>query len=481
VKVLVANPPWPGPGFGARSDVRWPHKRSDKYIEYPIYLSYAVAVLGEAGFEASFVDAIMEELSIEDFASRVAGESPDLVVLECSTPTINYDLLSVQKIKERLPDTFAVLAGSHASVFHQQLLAENPDLDGVCRGEFELTARHLAQTLAEDGDLSQVEGLSYREDGEVRVNPPRPYLADLDQLPFPDLDIVPCDGYRAGIYSGKKPTAMISSRGCPYQCRYCLWPQTLYGHRFRARSATNVVDEMERAVRDYGVDEIYFDDDCLTIDKRRVMEMCRLIDERDLHVDWICQARVDTVDREMLEAMKAGGCHYILFGVESGSPRMLRAMRKGMSLDRARDTFRLCHELEIKTQAYFLFGFPGEDEESVSETIAFAKELEPDSAQFAVVIPHPGTELFSMCQEKGWLVYESWEDFAACNSLIETDSFSREDAERARIRAYREFYFRPSLILKALSRIRRWKDVQRLYRGGLSVLSRVSFFERARG
>lgn len=481
MRVLVTNPPWPGPGYGARSDVRWPHKRSDKYLEYPIYLAYTVAVLEKAGFEVGFLDGVMEEMSIAQFAEAVAKEEPRLVVMECSTPSIEYDLETARAIKEKDRDAFVTLVGSHATFFHREILEANPEVDAVCRGEFELTVKNLAQTLAHHGDLSKVLGLSYRQDGGVQVNPERPLLEELDSLPFPAWHIVRGEGYRSAVFSGKSSITMVSSRGCPAHCTYCLWPETLYGHKFRARSAANVVEEMERLVREYGVDEIYFDDDCLTLDKGRMLEICRLVQERGIRVSWICQSRVDTVDEEMLAAMKRAGCHYIYFGVESGSPKMLKLMRKGISLERTKETFAICRRLGIKAQAFFLFGIPGEDQETIRQTIEFAKELEPDSVQFAVAIPHPGTQLYEECQRNGWLVYDSWAEFASRNSLIKTEELSREEVERARVQAYREFYFRPSFILKTALRVRSLQDVKRVLRSAKSIVDRISFFQGGRG
>jgi anaerobic magnesium-protoporphyrin IX monomethyl ester cyclase len=481
MRVLVTNPPWPGEGYGARSDVRWPHKRKDKYLEYPIYLAYIVAVLEEAGVEVCFVDAVMEEMSIPDFGQAVAEIRPELVVIECSTPSIHHDLESARAAKEGGENTFVALTGSHPTFFHEQILAENPFVDAVCRGEAEITIRELALSLAGGESLSGVMGLSYRDGEGVRVNPPRPHVEDLDELPFPARHIVRHEGYRAAIYSGDSPTAMVSSRGCPYHCVYCLWPDTLYGHKFRARSAVNVVDEMEHVVRDYGVDEIYFDDDCLTISKKRVLEMCKLLLERGVDVDWIVQARVDTVDREMLAAMKEAGCHYMLFGVESGSPKMLEIMKKRITLDSARQAFKDCRDLGIKTQAFFLFGVPGETQETIEETIEFAKEIGADSTQFAIVIPHPGTQLYQTCVDNDWLVFDSWEDFSAENSLIETEQLTRQDVERARIRAYSRYYYRPGFVVRSLLGVRSLQDLKRLLRGGKSVLDRISFFERHAG
>jgi radical SAM superfamily enzyme YgiQ (UPF0313 family) len=482
MKVLVANPPWPGPGYGARSDVRWPHKRSDKYIEYPIYLSYTVCVVEEAGFETFFVDAIMDELSIEQFAQRVRDIGPRLAIIETSTPSIEFDLETAAAVKEASPETFVALIGSHVTFFDQETLTENPAVDAVVRGEFEYTSADLACALDAGGDLGQVLGITYRDaGGDVRRNADRPLFEPLDQMPFPARHIAKGEGYRAGIYSGGYPTAMISSRGCPYRCTFCLWPDILYGHKFRARSAENVVDEIEEAVRVYGHDEIYFDDDTFTIDRQRVLDICRLILERGLEqeVEWIAQCRVDTVDREMLEVMKAANCGYILFGVESGSPKMLKKMKKGITLDKVRKAFQLTKDVGIKTQAFFLFGMPGETQETITETIEFAKELNASSTQFAVAIPHPGTALYQECKTNGWLTSENWADYTSEECVIETPWLTAKEVEEARIRAYREYYYRPQFILGEALKIRRLADIRRLARGANSVRTRIRFFSDA--
>lgn len=476
MKVLVTNPPWPGPGFGARSDVRWPHKRSDKYIEYPIYLAYVVAVLKEAGIEVEFIDGVVEEMTIADFVEAVARINPDIVVIECSTPSIKYDLLTAKGLKEKINGIFVVLVGSHPTFFHQEIMKENDFVDAICRGEFDLTVRDLALALMKGENLSRVQGITYRHGDSIRINEDRPLIDNLDELPFPARDIVKNEHYRQGTFTGEHCTTIVSSRGCPHRCTYCLWPRTLYGRRFRARSPGNVVDEIEEVVKKYHVDEIYFDDDSLALNRRRILEICRLINERDIKVRWIPQCRVDSMNEEVLRAMKKAGCHYVRFGVESGSQKMLNVMKKGTTLTRIEDTFKLCRKIGIKTQAFFLFGIPGENQATVRETIEFAKKLKPDSAQFAIVIPHPGTELYQICKHNDWLKYTTWEDFSACNSLIETPEMCREDVERARIRAYREFYFRPGYILGTMAKIRDFQTLSSTLKSAKSVVDRISFF-----
>ena len=477
MKVLVTNPPWPGPGYGARSDVRWPHKRSDKYLEYPIYLAYIVAVLEKAGIDVRFIDGVVEEMSISTFASAVTKTEPDMVVLECSTPSIDSDLLTAKVLKEKMKNVFVVLVGSHPTFFHQDVIRENPQLDAICRGEFDLTVRDLATALSNGDNLKRVKGITYKDENGIHVNEDRPLIENLDKLPFPARHIVKSDYYRQGTFVGKHSTTMVTSRGCPYRCIFCLWPRTLYGRKLRPRSPENVVDEIEQVVKDHHVDEIYFDDDSMALDRDRILGICRLIEKRNIKVKWIPQCRVDSMDEGVVQAMKRAGCHYIRFGIESGSQKMLKIMKKGISLAQIERAFNLCRKAGIKTQAFFLFGIPGETQETIKETIEFAKDLKADSAQFAVVIPHPGTELYEVCKKNGWLRYSSWGDFSACNSIIETSQLSREDVERARIRAYREYYFRPSFILKVASKIGGLRDLRVTIKSAKSVIDRVSFFK----
>ncbi len=478
MKVLITNPPWPGQGFGARSDVRWPHKRSDKFIEYPIYLAYLVAIVRESGHQPIFLDAVIEELGIEEFARRVERIAPDLAVLECSTPSIDYDLETVSALKRRLESLKTVLIGSHPTVYHREIIGENPAVDAICRGEFDYTVRDLVRAEAAGQPWDGVEGLTWRDGESIRVNPERPPIEDLDRIPFPARDLVASPFYRQGTFRGKRPTTVVTSRGCPFRCTYCLWPSTLYGREFRARSAENVVDELEEAITRFGVDEVYFDDDSMALDRDRMLEICRLIVERDLKFEWIAQCRVDSMDGEVLRAMKRSGCRYIRFGVESGSPKMLKIMRKGITVERVMETFRLARQAGIRTQAFFLFGIPGETWETVAETIEFAKKLRPGSAQFAVAIPHPGTELFRTATERGWIHYDKWEDFSSCRGMLQTPEFPREAAEAARVKAYREFYFRPSYILQTALSINNWADFRSVIASTRSIVSRLGFFHR---
>jgi len=478
MKVLVSNPPWPGEGYGVRSDVRWPHRRKDKYIEYPTYLAYVIAVLKQAGIETVFIDGIIEEMSIEDFGKAVASIKPDMVVIECSTPSINFDLQTAKIVKETLPQCFTVLVGSHPTVFHQQILKENPWVDIICRGEFDYTVRDVALTISNGGDLKNVLGITYRNKDDIQINPARPLIENLDELPFPDREAVYIPNYKTAHYTGKNATFVISSRGCPYQCTFCLWPNTLYGHKFRARSPENVVAELKELRDKYQVEEVFFDDDTLTFDRNRIMKICQLMQELKLNLKWFCQVNVANLDEELMREMKKAGCHTLFIGVESGDERMLKLMKKAVNLDKARQVFKAARKIGLKAQAFFMLGLPGETQESIKKTIEFAKELRPFSAQFAVAIPHPGSPLYGVCMEKGWLKFNSWEDFDACEPMIETDTFTKKEIAEARNRAYREFYFRPRYMLDILWSTRSLSEWKRVIKSAGTILGRLSIFKK---
>jgi radical SAM superfamily enzyme YgiQ (UPF0313 family) len=481
MKVLVANPPWPGTGFGARSDVRWPHKRKDKFLEYPIYLSYVVALLDREGIDVVFIDAVYQELSVKAFADEVKKHGPGMVVLECSTPSIDHDLETAGQVKKSMPGVLTVLVGSHATVFHHDMMEDHPEIDVICRGEFDMTVLDLAKSGGSPDALRGIPGITYRKGGDIIANEDRALIEDLDALPFPARHIIKTDDYRQGTFSGAKSTTMITSRGCPYQCTFCLWPRTLYGHSYRKRSVKNVVDEIEHVVRDLGVDEIYFDDDCWALDKKRAIEICRDIRARRLRIRWIVQIRADALSAELLSEMKKSGCCYLRIGVESGSQRMLDVMKKSTDLRAVEEAFRMARSAGIKTQAFFLLGLPGENDESVDETIRFAKMIKPDSAQFAIAIPHPGTELYDECMKHGWLRFNGWEDFSSTRCLIETGSFSGKQIEEARIKAYRRFYYRPSFVAKTLFGIKSFGEARSVWKSARSIGERLNFFKKSAG
>jgi len=323
-----------------------------------------------------------------------------------------------------------------------------------------------------------VAGLPLRGGESLRVNPDRPFDSDLDRWPYPDRDAVPMEKYQTAQYQGKRGTFMLSSRGCPHRCTFCLWPGTMVGRDFRGRDPGAVVDEMEHLVRKYGVDDIYFDDDTMTIDRERLLKICRLIQERDLKVHWIAMGRVDNLDGELLAEMRKAGCDNLYLGVESGSEEILKRLKKGVSLGQVERAFRMARQSGLRTQAFFILGGPGETKETLKQTIDFAVRLDPDNAQFSAAVPYPGTEMYEESLRKGYLRAGAWEDYSARDIVLETETLSRLDLEKARLEAYRRFYLRPRFILRTAMRLTSIREFRRVFRGTLSILSRLVDFSR---
>lgn len=455
MKVFLANPPWRrGERLGVRAGARWAFtmaagkgSKIPPYVPFPFFLAYAAAVLEQAGVEVRLVDAIAEGIDAGSFLEAVAEFNPALVLLETSTPSIYSDLALSQKIKERVPDARLVLSGPHVSALPVQTLETAPQVDFVLVGEYEYTLRDLAACLDAGGapspgsghGLGDVLGLVWRDaDGGVRVNPSRPPIQNLDELPWPARHLLPMHNYRDSFAGLPMPgLQMWASRGCPFRCIFCVWPKVMYGgHTYRVRNPVDVVDEMEQTVEKYDLCSVSFDDDTFDIGKPRILKLCHEIERRGLGLPWTAMARADTADREMLEAMADAGLYAIKYGVESGVQELVDAAGKSLDLNRVTETVRITKDLGVKVHLTFTFGLPGETEETIQRTIGFASEMDPDSVQFSIATPYPGTNYYDMAQESGMLVAQSWVDFdGADRAVLCTEALSPEELEAALKRA----------------------------------------------
>ena len=420
MKVLFVNPPWQDADrVGFRSNVRWPFTVSRDELgrtgaasyHFPIYQAYALAVLEQDGHEVAAIDCTALDLDVPDLLGRISGFAPDLIVVEVSTPSFPVDIETIRRIDEQ-NDEPLVLIGTHSSVFHQEILAEHLFVDAIARGEYEYTLRDVARALDDGQTFASVVGLTCRDDdGEIVVRPDRPFIENLDEMPFPAREYFPWEKYHEPGYIALPWITMVSSRGCPSRCTFCNWPQTMYGHKYRARSAGNVVDEMVECVDKYQPGEIFFDDDTFTIGKKRVIDICDEIERRGLDVIWTCMGRVDTVDAEVLGRMRGAGCRKIKFGVETGSREVMARIRKRIDLERVPEVFRAARDVGIEVHGTFMVGLPGETRETVRETIELACSLPMDTVQFSIATPFPGTEFFAECERNGWLVTRDWSHY----------------------------------------------------------------------
>lgn len=478
MKVVVANPPWPGEGYGTRSNIRWPHRRGDKVLTFPIYLAYTVAILKKDGFDVVGIDAVDKEWSIERFVDEIKRINPAIVFLEISTPSIYSDIETCDRIAKETK-AMVVVFGPHATYFHKELVEEHKSI-GICiRKEFEYTIRDICRANKKGTSLTTIPGTTVMSLNKLFINEDRPPIHNLDDLPFPDREDFNMEKYQQAFYGGKKTALMISSRGCPYQCTFCLWPETLYGHNYRVRSPVNIVDEIEHLIKNYNIDEIYFDDDSFTIDKQRVIDICNELKKREIKIIWMCMGRVNNVDEELLNAMKDAGCKQIFYGFESGSQDILNDSCKSITLDQIKKAVKLTQKVGICASGSFVFGLPRESPKTVKETIKFAKKLKANYVQFTLAAPFPGTKLYEEVKSKGLLKIDKWSDLDGTKGvLMETEHMDKKQMSGVIRKAYLSYYTSPRVIIQNLKDIKNMNQLRKIIRGGFSVLSRVVYYKK---
>lgn len=454
MNVVLANLPWKkGKFWGVRAGSRWPHLRTaleKDYSPFPFFLAYAAALLKREGFAVRVVDACAERIPRAAFLRMISEERPGLVVVETSTPSLENDL----QIINALPAGVRVaLCGPEATSRTADFLLRNKRIDYVMVGEYEYTLLELCRHLTRGQDLADIGGLIYRSGDGVRVNPPGTLIPSLDLLPWPLREGLPMDAYNDTPGGIPAPSVqMWASRGCPYQCLFCLWPQMMYQRgRYRVRSVKDVVDEMEFLVREKGFRSVYFDDDTFNVGKQRMKEFAREIISRKLTVPWAVMARADLFDEEVLLALRQAGLAAVKYGVESAEQSLVDNCRKSMDLSQVERVVGFTKKIGIKVHLTFTFGLPGETWSTVRKTIAFARKLDPDSAQFSVTTAFPGTHFFSLLEERGHIASYDFKDYDGnASAVIRTDCLGAGDLLRAKRTAERCWFVHVLM--------RRWKN-----------------------
>lgn len=414
----------------------------------PLGLAYLAAVLEGDGHSVRIIDAQALGIPLTEIKREIKRDQPSIVGVTSTTPTIREALAIVKAVKEDCPDATTVVGGPHVTFLPVETLRECPQLDVVCIGEGERTVLELAQAIERKASLSNVKGIVYRSGDRIIKTPPQPLIDNLDSLPFPARHLLPMERY---TILGRKSIIghLMTSRGCPFNCTFCA-SSLLFGKRFRGRSPKNVVDEIEEVVSEYNPGSIEFSDDEFTLDRKRVEGICDEMKRRGLDVPWACSSRVDTVSKNLLRKMKAAGCFFIYYGVESGCQRILNLIRKGIRIKQVIDAIRWTKKMGIETLASYIIGFPGETKEDIEKTIAFAKRLNTDYAQFSLATPYPGTELYNSAKEKGLLLTEDWSQYTAGKPIIRNNNCSKEDLMRLLAKAYKSFYLSPRILLRHL-------------------------------
>jgi len=436
MKITLVNPPYP------------PSVHSHPPF-IPLGIAYLGAVAEKEGHEVTVIDCQAEKLTYEAFRNRIE-QTPSDVIGATATTLLYKSAMQLITIAKRVhPHAVTILGGSHGTFWDENALNEYPSLDIVVRREGETTFIELLNKLQTKTSFNNVLGITFRnKEGKIISNPDRPFLEDLDALPFPAHHLLPLDALKR---MGKVLFPLITSRGCVYWCNFCSTVR-MFGRGYRMRSPKNVVDEMEMIHNKYGVNQVTFYDDAFTVNRERVMKICEELHARKLDLIWDCGTRVDMVDRELLKTMHDAGCIAVWLGVESGSEAILDAMNKRIKLDQTRLAYKTAHEVGLMTIANAVLGFPGETEQTARETINFIKELNPDDVGFYVATPYPGTPMYEQVKKNGWLRVTDFDKYDTARPTFETPWLSMKKLADIRYRAYQEFYLRPWYVLKMMRR-----------------------------
>ncbi|OQX78939.1 MAG: hypothetical protein B6D56_08080 [Candidatus Omnitrophica bacterium 4484_70.1] len=457
-------------GYFLLSQNRFAKYRGTPELIYPLIPASMLTLLKKGGFNVNYLDCIAKKLSWNTFLEYLYKLAPDVIIYESKTPSVKKDWDFVNRIKEIFPKTILIGCGDHLSVLPEETLRNSKTDYIVLGGDYDYGVFQLCKYLC--GKEKFPQGVAYRNlKGEIKNDNNPLFLSNLDELPIIDRDIIPWRDYHEAWRLYDEFMYIYGSRGCPYRCTFCSWPQMLYRGKVRFRSPENIVTEIELLINKYNVKEIFFDDDTFTCNRKWVMEICNLIKDKKLNILWGCNGRVDNVDEEMLKCMKESGCRFIKYGVESANQKTLDRIKKGYTIQQVIGSFKITQKVGIQIHATAMLGFPWETKREMLETIEFIKRLKPDTCQFSIPVPYPGTELFQEGKEKGWLSFgENWEKYDMSLPPLKNQFVSPQEIVHLCRKAWIKVYFSPSFIIRKLKNLRNFLYLRLYFRGIISVL-----------
>jgi len=473
MKVLFIHPPWPGPGYGLRSQNRWPRKRGDKSNRYPVLLAYAVTLIKRDGHDVKYIDSVFQGFDYERTLKEIEKYNPDIIYVETATSAYKHDVHFAKLVKEKFPQITFIIAGTHVTYQPEKSLQEAP-FDIVIKGELDLPSLNTVNALRDGKDLSTVKGIAYRDkEGKIHNNEDQPLIQDLNGLPFPDREIIPHQWYSEGHVVNFPFTFIMGGRGCPFLCTFCLWPSINYNRKFRSRSPDNICDEIEWLIDKYGMKEVYFDEGTFNVGTKRAIDISKKIVERGIKIKWSCNGRVDAVNKEMLDWMEKAGCKLICYGPESANEETLKRVKKALKPEQTVRCFELMKQTNITAHANYMIGWPWESAEDIKRTMQQAIDIKPDTVQFSLVFPIPGTDMYEESKENNWFYEDVLLDtnrFEMATGPVIKSKTSREELMNAIAKSHAQFFLRPSFIINELAKIRSFKDVKRIARGADSII-----------
>ncbi len=431
VKVALVNPP---PPLGA-------------FVHYQsplIGIAYIAAVLEKSGCHVTVIDCPPLNLTYEDLKRKIAHFKPDIVGITSVTVTFSSAVQAARAIKESYRQALVVVGGPHVTVLDEQVLNDHPEVDVVVRGEGEQTMLELADIVFIHNlkNLQRVDGITFRNNSDIIRTKDRDFIQNLDELPHPAYKYFPLNKYK--LY-GKLILPIITSRGCAFNCSFCLAPR-MAGKGFRPRSPKNIVDELEWLRDEHNPDAFTFHDETFTYDRKRVLEICNKIKNRNINVPWDCSTRSDRISPDVLAKMRSANCQLVSFGVESGSQKILNAMKKGTTVEQNEKAIKWTKEAGISVTISVIIGYPGETKDTLRQTLDFVRRTEPDDVHMSLATPYPGIELYDIVKDMGFKMCDDWSRCDMQMQVFENPSLTLNFREMRR-QFYNHFYS-PAYILR---------------------------------
>ena len=441
--------------------------------EVPLSLCSIAAYLRDRDFRVALIDLDFTRQVDRDLERALSVHRPRFVGLSAYTPNIAVAGRIAETIKSRNPDISTIIGGFHASALPEETMREMPAFDYLAVGEGEQT---LAELLSGD-PVENIAGLYSRNGSELHYPGPRPLIADLDTLPFPDRSLIPVTQYvpDPGNYFQLPSTGVLFSRGCPFRCTFCS--KSVFGNRIRYRSTDNFLEEIKECIGRWGIRDFRLEDEAPTIKTDNVRNLSEAIIRQGIAITWSCFSRVDTVDAETLRLMMAAGCYHVTYGIESSLPETLERINKRIDIDQAEETVRMTKEIGIECKANFILGFPWEDADDMRKVVRYAKNLSPDLVTINLFKPLPGSALYNELKEQGKLRHTSWEDyFTTSEGLLFEAAYTEQEALSILRNAVFSFYFRPAYILQRFERVLMHprREVGMLARGVFALLRELA-------
>ena len=447
-------------------------------VQPTLGIGYIASVLLQDDFEVEIIDCYLKNYTFDQVGELIKQNKPNAIGITSTIVNINDSLKMAEYFKKKFPEIILVLGGPQLTADIKGTF-KNSNFDFGIYGEGEYAALELFQSLRNgDRNFDSILNLVWRKEKEIVINPVRPYITNLDELPQPARHLYPhIKEYHPVPASYKRlPVGqMITSRGCPNQCIFC--DRSVFGNKYRAHSAEYVLDEIEGLIENYGAREIRFMDDTFSLIPERVEKICQGILDRRTDITWSCLTRVDRVNPDILKKMKQAGCWQVIYGLETGDPEILKRVKKGTTLEQAEKAIRWSKQAGLETRATFILGLPGESIETIKKTVNFAKKLDLDVVNFFTVVLYPGNELYRIAKKEGKILHKQYDQYT---SLIDTDSaklhylpegITEKELKKLVSWAYHSYYLRPLFLIKKIKGIRSLDDIKRYWQAFMAVIS----------